>query len=150
MVASRMDFRLIWLQQSSILTLYGSSYILLEARPTLILLIVIQRRQQQPQNPKPDYNPQSEMLPRRSALAAGSSNDRALPNPANPNQKQRENPKREKKEKTVSQEAWNLLKASMVKVTEADGLKGKLLTSGMFLVIVSTATRYTSPRAHSH
>ena len=43
-------------------------------------------------------------------------------------------PPREPKKKTVSQEAWNLLKSATVKITEADGLRNKLVLSGMFLV----------------
>ena len=40
-------------------------------------------------------------------------------------------PRNPPKKKTVSQEAWVLLKSATVKITEADGLRNKLITSGM-------------------
>ena len=38
---------------------------------------------------------------------------------------------REVKPKSVATEAWAILKSATVKITEADGLRGKLLASGM-------------------
>eukprot|EP00439_Symbiodinium_sp_Y106_P068539 s1222_g11.t1 len=86
----------------------------------------------------------------RSALGGSAgSNDRGQPSNLPPAPNQNPPRPREKKEKTVSQEAWNLLKGSMVKVTEADGLKAKLQASGMYLVYTSITTQYLM-HAHTH
>ena len=58
--------------------------------------------------------------------SSGSSSDPAPPEP-------RPREPREPKKKTVSQECWVVLKSATVKITEADGLKNKLISSGMLL-----------------
>ena len=47
---------------------------------------------------------------------------------------------REAKAKSVSQEAWGILKTATVKITEADGLRGKLVASGMRLTCIAVSS----------
>ena len=60
----------------------------------------------------------------------GSSSSAALPEVTLPPKT-----KKEKVQKTASQEAWSILKAATVKMTEADGLGVKLARSGLLLAV---------------